>query len=115
MEFYKKLFLGLFIIFVLIIAWKIVPIYYKSTAIKSICKENADRIFKYNKGYIMGTIESDLNKLNIPKSKRQHNVTKAEDGTFVEIYYEDTADFFGYYQRKFEFYHECKAATEGLF
>lgn len=114
MEFLKKLFWGIFIITALITAWKIVPIYYKSVAIRSVCKDNADRFYRYNKNYIMKTIDGDLNNLKIPISKRQHNVTKTEEGTYVEIYYEDVADFFGYYRKKFEFYHECKAAEEGI-
>ncbi len=115
MEFLKKTFLVIFIVVAIVVAWKIVPIYYKSVAIKSICKDNADRIYRYHKEYITGTINNDLNELGIPKSQRQHKVTEAEDGTFVEIYYTDTADFFGYYQKKFEFYHECKAAEAGVF
>lgn len=116
MEFLKKTFWALFIITILILSWKIVPIYYKSIAIRSICKDNADRIYRYSPAYIKGSIDDQLNELNIPKSKRQHNVTKSEEGTYyVEIYFEETADFFGYYQKKFEFYHECKSEAAGVF
>lgn len=115
MEFFKKTFWTLLIVFLVIIAWKLVPIFYHSLAIRNICQENADRFFRYNRGYIIGTIDHDLRKLGIPRSDRQHNLTETPEGVFVEIYFEETADFFGYYQRKFEFYHECKAAEEGLY
>lgn len=115
MEFLKKTFWTLLIICLIIVAWKLVPIFYHSIAIKSICKDNADRFFRYNKNYIMGTIDYDLKKLGIPRSNRQHNLTETPEGVYVEIYFEETADFFGYYQKKFEFYHECRAAEGGVY
>ena len=49
-----------------------------------------------------------MSSVGIPREKRGHNVTVTNEGVFVDIYYEDTADFFGQYYKDYEFEVDCE-------
>jgi hypothetical protein len=52
--------------------------------------------------------------LGIPKDKREHTVTLTENAVVVTISYDDTADFFGKYQKDFSFYYECEGELKSV-
>ena len=103
----KKLFWVIFLAFVFVLAYKFVPIYYRAFALDTICKENADLVHRYNIIYIKARLKEDLDRLGIPPSKRETSLIKTKEKIIVEIYYEDTADFYGYYKKEFVFIEEC--------
>ena len=112
METIKKLFSIILIALILVIAVKVVPIYYKAYALRGICKENADKYHKYKhhggKSYVYKQIDQELDRIGIQSDQREHNVTVNNEGVYVDIYYEDTADFFGQYYKDFEFEYQCE-------
>lgn len=103
----KKLFWVIFLAFVFVLAYKFVPIYYRAFSLDGICKENADLVHRYTIITIKGRLKDDLDKLGIPPSKRETALIKTKEEIVVKIYYEDTADFFGYYKKEFVFFEEC--------
>ena len=115
MEFYKNLFWGIIIIILIIIAFKIVPIYYRANELKNICEDNADLYHKYDKRYITKVIEEEISKLNIPRENIEYQLTKTSEAITIEFYYEDTANFFDYYKKNFDFYYECEGVLDAVY
>ena len=103
----KNIFTILVLVIVLIVCWSVVPIYYKALSLNGICQENADLVHRYNKIYVKQQLKEDLDRLGIPQKQRETAITKTNEKIIVEIYYEDTADFFGYYKKDFVFVEEC--------
>ena len=110
----KKFLWTLFLVFIFIFAYKVVPIYYKAFALEGLCKENADLFHRYNKTYISKKMDEELERLGIPKKQRETALTKTKDEIVVEIYYEDTADFFGYYRKNYVFIEECEGVLRSV-
>jgi len=110
----KKLFWVLFLVIIFVFAYKLVPIYYRAFALEGICAENADLFHRYNKPYIKNRLKDDLDGLGIPPSKRETALTKTKEKIIIEIYYEDTADFFGYYKKEFVFIEECNGVLSSV-
>jgi len=103
----KKLFWILFLTLVFVVLYKVVPIYYRALSLDGICQENADFYHRYNKSYTQQSLNEDLDKIGVPPKQRETAITKTKKGIIVEIYYEDTADFFGYYKKDYVFVEEC--------
>ena len=103
----KNVLLTLVFVIILIVAWQLVPIYYKAFSLDGICQQNADLVHRYSEGHIKQQLNEDLDKLGIPEKQRETAITKTKENIVVEIYYEDEADFFGYYKKDFVFVEEC--------
>ncbi|NIP31560.1 MAG: hypothetical protein GTO02_18710 [Candidatus Dadabacteria bacterium] len=114
MQFYKNLFWGTIVILLLVATFKIVPIYYRANELRNICKENADLYHRYNKKYIISSMEHEIEKLNIPRENIEYQLTKTKEAIFIELYYEDTANFFDKYEKDFEFYYKCEGVLESI-
>ncbi len=110
----KKLFWILFLVIVFVVLYQLVPIYYKALSLEGICQENADIYHRYNHSYTNRKLDDDLNSLGIPPRQRETAITKTKEGIIVEIYYEDTADFFGYYKKDFVFIKECSGVLSSV-
>ena len=110
----KKLFWTIFLVLIFIIGFKLVPIYYAAISLEGICQENADLYHRYSKNYILTKINEELDHLGIPKNQREVAVTKTKEDVLVEIYYEDTADFFGYYTKDYVFIRECSGVLTSV-
>ena len=110
----KKLFWILFLAIVFVILYQLVPIYYKALSLDGICQQNADIFHRYNKGYTKTRLSEDLDKIGIPPKQRETAITVTKDNVIVEIYYEDTADFFGYYKKDYVFVEECEGVLSSV-
>lgn len=110
----KKLLWILFLAVVFVACYQLVPIYYRALSLDGICQENADIYHRYNKSYTQQRLIEDLDKIGIPPSNREIAITKQKDGILVEIYYEDTADFFGYYKKDYVFIEECTGVLSSV-
>ena len=110
----KNLFLIILFVVVLIVGYKVVPIYYRALSLEGICQENADLFHRYSTRYIKQKLKEDLDNIGIPRNQRETALTKTKENIIVEIYYEDTADFFGYYKKDFVFVNECKGVLTSV-
>lgn len=110
----KKLFWTLFLVFVFVVGYQLVPIFYKAFSLEGICQQNADIFHRYNAAYINQRLKEDLDRLGIPERQRETALTKTKDNIVVEIYYEDTADFFGYYKKDFVFIRKCNGVLTSV-
>jgi len=110
----KNIFWILILVIVLIVGYQLVPIYYRAFSLEGICQENADLFHRYNKGYIKNKLNDDLDRINIPRNQRETALTKTKEVIIVEIYYEDTADFFGYYKKDYVFVKECNGVLTSV-
>ena len=110
-----KKFLWIFLLaIVFVVGYQLVPIYYRALSLDGICKENADLFHRYNKRYIKQKLKEDLDKLGIPRNQRETALAKTKESVVVEIYYEDRADFFGYYKKDFVFIEECNGVLSSI-
>lgn len=110
----KKLFWILFLVIFFVIAYQLVPIYYRALSLEGICQDNADIYHRYNKSYTEQQIKEALDSLGIPENKREIAVTATKDNVIVEIYYEDTANFFDYYKKDYVFIRECEGVLSSI-
>ena len=110
----KKLFWILFLVIFFVIAYQIVPIYYKAMSLEGICQKNADIYHRYTKNYTKQMLKEDLDRLGIPQNQRETAVNATKDSVIVEIYYEDTANFFNYYKKDFVFVRECEGVLSSI-
>ena len=110
----KNIFWILVLVIVLSVGYQLVPIYYRAFSLDGICQENADLFHRYNKRYIKQKLREDLDKIGIPPNQRETALTKTKEKIIVEIYYEDTADFFGYYKKDFVFVQECDGVLTSI-
>lgn len=114
MDTLSKYFWILVVVILFVIGYKIVPIYYNYFSIRSICQEQVDRYHKYNKTYINKRLEERFARLGIPKNKRNHSITVTDEAVYIDIHYEDTANFFDKYTKKFVFDHRCEGVLESV-
>ena len=114
METVSKYFWILVVIILFIIGYQVAPIYYNYFSIRSICQEQADRYHRYNKSYISNRIEEKLSALGIPKNQRRYNITVTDEAIYIDMYYEDVANFFDRYSKKFVFNHRCEGVLESV-
>ena len=110
----KNIFWILMLVIVLIVGYQLVPIYYRAFSLDGICQENADLFHRYNKRYIKSKLDEDLDRLGIPRKQRETALTKTKESIVVEIYYEDTANFYGYYKKDFVFVKECNGVLSSI-
>ena len=110
----KKLFWILFLAIFFVIAYQLVPIYYRAISLEGICQKNADIYHRYNKDYTMQRIIEELDNLGIQKKQREIAITLTKENVIVEIYYEDTANFFDYYKKDFVFVRECEGVLSSI-
>ena len=111
---FKKLMWTIFLVIVFILGYKLAPIYYRAFSLESVCQVNADLFHRYNAAYITQRLSEDLDRLGIPKNKRETALTKTKEAIIVEIYYEDTADFFGYYKKDYVFIEDCEGVLTSI-
>lgn len=114
MDTLSKYFWIIIIATLFVIGYKIAPIYYNYFSIRSICQEQVDRYHKYNRNYINKRVEEKLTRLGIPKDQRSHNITVTDEAVYIDIHYEDIANFFEKYKKKFVFDHRCKGVLESV-
>lgn len=114
MKVLKNIFWIFLLVIVLIVGYQLVPIYYRAFSLDGICQENADLFHRYNKRYIKQKLKEDLDKIGIPRNQRETALTKTKETIVVEIYYEDTADFLGYYKKDFAFFKECNGVLSSI-
>ena len=114
METLSKILWVLVVILILIIAVKIVPIYHKAYSMRKLCQDYVDRQHRYGSEYITTRLNEEFDRIGIPKNQRDHKITVTEDAIILEIFYEDNANFFDYYDRDFKFYHQCEGVTESV-
>ena len=110
----KKFFWILFLVIVFIVLYQLVPIYYRALSLDGICQKNADIYHRYTKGYTKQRLDEDLDYIGIPPRQRETAITVTKKDVIVEIYYEDTADFFGYYKKDFVFIEECRGVLSSI-
>jgi len=112
----KSIFWVLVLALIFYVGFKVVPIYYKGIlGLRTVCKEQADLYHKYGRDSVFRGLDESLESMGIPKNKRESTVTVKENSVVVTITYEDTADFFGKYQKDFTFYHECEGVLRSVF
>lgn len=111
----KSIFWVLVLALIFYVGFKVVPIYYRGIiGLRSVCKEQADLYHKYGRDYVFKSLDESLDSIGIPKDKREHTVNVTENAVVVTITYNDTADFFGKYQKDFSFYYECKGELRSV-
>ncbi|HXG30208.1 MAG TPA: hypothetical protein VNK81_01060 [Thermodesulfobacteriota bacterium] len=111
----KSVFWILVLAFLFYVGFKVVPIYYRGIiGIRAVCKEQADLYHKYGRDYVFKSLDEALDRMGIPKEKREHTVTVTENAVVITITYSDTADFFGKYKRDFGFYYECEGELKSV-
>jgi len=115
MDTLNKYFWALVIIILFVIGWKVVPIYYNYVSIRTICQEQADQYHKYGKQFTNSRLEEHLVKQGIPKNKRSYSISVTDDGVFINIHYEDIANFFDKYKKKFVFDYTCEGPLESVY
>ncbi|MGQ0792852.1 MAG: hypothetical protein ACT4NX_02075 [Deltaproteobacteria bacterium] len=100
----------------LYVAFQAGPILYKGTlGIRGVCKEYADQYKKYGREYIYKRITESLDEKGIPADNRDFTVNITEKSVVIEIFYSDTADFFGRYEKTFDFSYECEGELKSVY
>lgn len=111
----KSIFWVLVLALIFYVGFKVVPIYYRGViGLRTVCKEQADLYHKYGREYVFKGLDEALDDIGIPKDKREQTVTLNENAVVVAITYEDTADFFGKYQKDFSFYYQCEGVLRSV-
>jgi hypothetical protein len=111
----KSIFWIAFLALILYVGFKVVPIYYRGIiGVRGVCKEQADLYKKYGREYVFKGIDESLTEKGMPKDKREYTVNVTEDKVVINISYSDTADFFGRYQKTFDFNYECEGELRSI-
>lgn len=104
------------ILLLLYVGFEVVPILYRGiVSIRGICKENADSYHKYGSGYISTAINDALTRTGIPPEKRRFSINLGEESVSITIVYFDQADFFGRYEKDFNFSYTCEGVLKSVY
>ena len=112
-----KIILWLMIIMLIIyLGYATFPVYYKGTfGIRGVCKHNVELYHRYGELFVTDRINEDLDRLGIPKKKRDFSVSVLEDKVVVEIGYIDQINLLDRYRKKVEFYYECEGVLKSVY
>lgn len=100
------------------VGFKIAPVFFKGTiGIRGVCKEQVDLYKKYGREYVSKRIDESLTEKGIPPDKRTYTIESdaGENRVTIRINYSDSVDFFGRYQKTFDFSYECEGKLRSIY
>lgn len=98
----------------LYLAFTVGPIIYRGVfGIRGICSEQVNRYKKYGSEFVFSRVEEEMSRIGIPEDNYEYSLKVDTDNktVYLEIYYEDTAEFVGDYKKKFDFSVQCDSGT----
>jgi hypothetical protein len=114
----RNIFIIIIVCILLYLSFTVGPIFYRGFfGLRGICSEQVNRYKKYGKEFVFTRVEEEMRNIGVPEDKYEY-VLKVDDdanSVYLELYYEDTAEFVGGYTKKFEFNVDCDSGTKDVY